>query len=809
MTQTFSFLLILIIFNTSESSSVAKKKECSLLSNKYFEYSTINTDKLTPKTVLIKGFDSFDELNFDCGSVNLTVETVFFIPNKDILLDNTMSIKHLLYSITFSYKDTVVFTRIKGFNTKLPYQRPGTSYGHLNVLFLSSKFDFYLNGTKIDETNCKLSNFNEKYDAFGPINILTIDSLNYYSKKTCPYVFMNTRLNRLTLGQISNSLIIKNQFEFLDINQTNDFDLKNEDLFYLNIGLAYEDVTAKIINKYVFRNLQALNIWGVVNSIQGEVFFHLTKLRFIYLYIENIRQFLGNSDENWWNCINILVYIDLNNLNQVEKNLDRSVMLEIVQKNSNLNSRLSFTKAYTFPDEDFCLFRNFPHNKLVYPLIVSSVKIECTCTIIWLIQYSSLYFMPDYEYFRVNEYVIDYRSVYGDEYINHTSKACLNKDLKKKIQKCKFQDRLKNCEKFPIKLAPSFIFSDIGVFFLIKWVELVLFIFLIPAICLLGLITNLLSILTLKQNLKSKKEKEPAMYSHILFNSIFNFIYCGLNLVKLINVCISDISPFCSSIYQWHSSQYFKLVFIYYFGNAIKLCCNVSYTLFALSRFSLSANKKTGIYKKLEELNLKKCYSIAFMTCLAFSIFNIFEFHINEFYYQFKSFPFDKYDINNCDMRAYYCKFFRAFNIANDFIKDVVFFLTNFIIDLFLLNLSKKNLEHKIKTLNDDAKNVKTAKKSKNKIANMVAINSVIFFVSFFPDFFLKVLIISYNKHLYSFCEQFISCKEFGEFAEIFTFISISLQFFVFKNFNKTFNEKYQSLKAKFLKSFKRKKQII
>ena len=432
MIKILFFLVFVTILHSSESSSIVKKKECSLLSNKYFEYSTINTDKLTPKTALIKGFDNFEELNFDCGSVNLTLEGLFFIPNKGVLLDNTMNIKRLLYSITFSYKDSVMFTRIKGFNTKSPHQRSGISYGHLNVLFLSSRFDFYINGTKIDEKNCKLSYFSEKYEAFGPINILTIDSLNYFSKKTCPYVFMNTRLNRLTLGQISNSFIIKNQLEFLEINQTNDFDLNNQDLFYLNIGLAYEDLTPKIINKYVFRNLEAINIWGVLNSIQGEIFIYLSKLRFVHINVQNFRQLLENR--NWWQFINFHINVDLNNLNIVKINLDQSILLEIVEKESNLKSGLSFTKAYTFPDEDFCLFRYFPHNRLVYPFIVSGVNIECTCTIIWLIQYSHLYYTADYQHFLVTEYVIEYDFVYGDEYINHTSKICIDKDLNKRIQ---------------------------------------------------------------------------------------------------------------------------------------------------------------------------------------------------------------------------------------------------------------------------------------------------------------------------------------------------------------------------------------
>ncbi len=114
------------------------------------------------------------------------------------------------------------------------------------------------------------------------------------------------------------------------------------------------------------------------------------------------------------------------------------------------------------------------------------------------------------------------------------------------------------------------------------------FVFLQPIISIIGIITNLLSILTLRQNLNSKNEKDKRISDHILINSIFNFIYCILTLLKLINVCIFDQSIYCSSLYLYESSQYFRIIFIYFFSNVVKLCCNVSFISFSLSRYSLT-----------------------------------------------------------------------------------------------------------------------------------------------------------------------------------------------------------------------------
>lgn len=41
---------------------------------------------------------------------------------------------------------------------------------------------------------------------------------------------------------------------------------------------------------------------------------------------------------------------------------------------------------YTYPDEDFCFFKDFPHRRQVFPLINTKLKLNCTCTLLWLIQ---------------------------------------------------------------------------------------------------------------------------------------------------------------------------------------------------------------------------------------------------------------------------------------------------------------------------------------------------------------------------------------------------------------------------------------
>ena len=52
------------------------------------------------------------------------------------------------------------------------------------------------------------------------------------------------------------------------------------------------------------------------------------------------------------------------------------------------------TPYYMYPDEDLCLFDNFPHKQLVIPSFAISddvTNFECSCTLTWLIQNHKIY----------------------------------------------------------------------------------------------------------------------------------------------------------------------------------------------------------------------------------------------------------------------------------------------------------------------------------------------------------------------------------------------------------------------------------
>ena len=71
-----------------------------------------------------------------------------------------------------------------------------------------------------------------------------------------------------------------------------------------------------------------------------------------------------------------------------ENNFENGLLLKIFDHNN------FFMAPYAYPDRDFCLFRHFPHERLVFPVIYTDRPLKCTCTLIALTQHM-------YEYLSV------------------------------------------------------------------------------------------------------------------------------------------------------------------------------------------------------------------------------------------------------------------------------------------------------------------------------------------------------------------------------------------------------------------------
>ena len=212
-------------------------------------------------------------------------------------------------------------------------------------------------------------------------------------------------------------------------------------------------------------------------------------------------------------------------------------------------------------------------------------------------------------------------------------------------EKCLFDEKFKKCinSSFLSNKEPKYLQGIYKDFFVLKWLQNIVIVYFRTFFCILGFITNILSIKTIRKE-KNKKEFKSFMYKNIMYNSIFNCLYCLINLFSLLNLCIFPRSSFCSAVYKNQFSQYFNIYINSFLGNSVRICCNFSHIIYSISRFSIISSTKIKLLDKIEHINSKKFNGIFFIVGSIWNIFRIFEKASNQSYTSVdQQFPYHVY----------------------------------------------------------------------------------------------------------------------------------------------------------------------
>ena len=221
-------------------------------------------------------------------------------------------------------------------------------------------------------------------------------------------------------------------FEITNINKTNKFSFIDESLLHFttdflckidNFQIDTSDfvLDKSILNKYVFQSLTYLSIKkSLVRNIQENLFETFVSLDALEFELLNFHEFIAiNANNSWLKNINLRVQVDLNNMNEVNSNKNKLLELYLTD----------LYRVYNYPNKDFCLFKDFPHNRLVVPIIKTKDNLECSCTLLWLLKYKDIY------------------EVDGANPINtdSVSKCISNPNFDQMVKDCDFDSRIKQC----------------------------------------------------------------------------------------------------------------------------------------------------------------------------------------------------------------------------------------------------------------------------------------------------------------------------------------------------------------------------
>ena len=307
---------------------------------KIFEFIINTTEtKECSSDIIYHKFSDFNELNFTCV-INQTKSVVFY-PRKSILLDSQLKQPPYINSSIIT-PTKIIFINLKGIDILSHHLLNYLNSNNYHLTIQKSIFEFYFQNSKIKQLECSSEAIYTLFQNIFPknINLIFLNS-NKYSSSICPFFFKNSSIKQLTIKNLVNVFVKKNYIQFANDSKTICDNLENncdrlelKDVFKILI-------TNKILSKCVFKRLNYIYIYGVLNGIEKNVFIHFLEIKQIRLQLENLKELISYK-------LDWLKYINFN-----EKTLKNiSFITEVNLENSdNLNSI-----AYKFLNEDYCDF---------------------------------------------------------------------------------------------------------------------------------------------------------------------------------------------------------------------------------------------------------------------------------------------------------------------------------------------------------------------------------------------------------------------------------------------------------------------
>ena len=325
-------------------------------------------------TLTCDNFNSLDELDF-LVNTPLTIEHIILQPLTAIVFDYTASAFTFLNKLTLKKTNTVIsLSNFNGFNVaKSPFLNlRGNTTDNFQLHLNNTVLNFYNGKNLIDETTCNMDSLNAQLTTlFLPFNRITFYETVIYPKRLCAKVFQNVNLNEIFFYNVNNA----NMFSFFNTAPNSNI-FKIEKVFFIDSQIT--NLNSSLLDKNLFRLVTSLNFFNVdLERIEPGLFVTFKLLRTLSFDLNNFAYFV--TDLSWLNDLNA----DFANASQLNAESYKSYQTEVLFSDRR--------QSYEFGDQDLCLFRNFPHDKLVYPALATRSNLQCSCTVMWLIQYYKIY----------------------------------------------------------------------------------------------------------------------------------------------------------------------------------------------------------------------------------------------------------------------------------------------------------------------------------------------------------------------------------------------------------------------------------
>ena len=353
-----SFILCLFFLFASSSEAI----DCNYFLRIKYDY--INRTKITIQNPTLLA-------NLTCEpKLNLTDYVNIFYPQ--ILKDDTLQLENI-FNMTNQDKwntNVLALARVNGIvvDKSEIYKNMfflNFKYSHLNIVFS--------NESKTNFVECSSLNF-ENFTFFRPFKSISFEKVTF-SHHICPLIFNNSKVLEITFDDLTNSFLTRNELKFVPLNANLTFQAS---IFMSHFYVYYSSLDFNMLNQHLFKNVREISFHHILMNIEMGVLNSLVNLKNIDFKLDNYKQFFHSLGNKWMNDLNV----NVRESNNYDLKKLRAKMFRL--RFRFLKSIVSFNRVYEYPLEDACLFKEFPHERLVLPIVEPGKAIACTCTLAWL-----------------------------------------------------------------------------------------------------------------------------------------------------------------------------------------------------------------------------------------------------------------------------------------------------------------------------------------------------------------------------------------------------------------------------------------
>ena len=647
------------------------------------------------------------------------------------------SLLNISQSIGQSNSVNILFIKVEGFEL---FDRSNDKNYHLKDLsfkfflyFIESKIAFYDKNSKVK--SCSDMNGKNFSSILNKVNLYQLYfERNKIIGRICPLLLNNLVINMFFIKPLIDTFYLTTKIHFDILPDSIEINILVN--YLILSGCIRLKLDKNLMSPMIFKHISVLEVLGNIKLIEDNMFNYFKKIKVIKFDAQNFRQQAHRTQLKWIKSLNSNIKVNMSNLSQAFHNRKLIIRINLYFTDPAYFDYENFHRFVdlnnTFPDEDFCLYKSFPFDQMVF-FTFDILKYNefnhppMTCTLLWL---------------TYNGFLFTFYDISQDKYPGHFDELLNKSRLKENYKNCQFLKRTEKCMvNMSIKKITRNTIAELQYynFFLMY----VLDFFSIPLACLIGMLINILSIIIISKINKNENILVLKQFYYMKLNAVFNFFICFIEFFRLVYTWPNTIG---NEIWHLVQVQYLKIIFHEYLLNCLKFSSNLTFILFSLMRISLirDTNSHSSFWFKL---NPKKTSAFIFLLSLLLFSVKLFSFEINYFnpLFDYPSHRNYNYLLIN---RPNAEKAINILNFINDFINYVLFSIIHFVVDLTLIKQIAENLKKK-------RKKKSRRQYSESKLENVHIKSLLIMIINTTANFFFKLPGLSeflfWNRKIFAF----------------------------------------------------------